>query len=146
MRSRSGYIITLCGWPIIWKSQLESHLSQSTTEAEYLALSSSLRVCLPLRDLILEIMNKVNAPKLNTLKLHTTVFEDNQSAYFLATNQRITTRTKYLLAKWHWFWDRYNNKEFTIVKCPTDQMTADYLTKAQPKAVFENNRELVQNW
>ena len=130
----------------MWKSQLESHLSQSTTEAEYLALSSSLRVFLPLRDLVLEILNKVTFPRLEDTRLHTTVFEDNQSAYFLATNQRITSRTKYLLAKWHWFWDAYNRNDFTIVKCPTDKMTADYLTKAQPRAVFEANRKMVQNW
>ena len=146
VRSRSGFIITLCGWPIIWKSQLESHLSQSTTEAEYLALSSSLQVFLPLRDLVQEMMNKLNSPALQDTRLHATVFEDNQSAHYLATNQKITSRTKYLLAKFHWFWDAYNRKEFTIVKCPTDKMTADYLTKAQPRAVFESNRMMVQGW
>ena len=92
------------------------------------------------------MIEQSNCKDLMDTRLHTTVFEDNQSTYLLATNQRITSRTKYLLAKWHWFWDAYNRKEFTIVKCPTDKMEADYLTKAQPKAVFENNRMLVQNW
>ena len=50
------------------------------------------------------------------------------------------------LAKWHWFWDEYNKGEFTIVKCPTDAQLSDYLTKAQPRAVFENNRKAVQGW
>ena len=74
------------------------------------------------------------------------MFEDNQSTYYLATNQRITSRTKCLLAKWHWFWDAYNQKAFTIVKCPTDKMKADYLTKSQPRTVFEANRLSTQGW
>ena len=146
VRSRTGYIVSLCGWPIIWKSQLQSHLSQSTLEAEYSSLSSALRVFLPLKDLINEVIIKINSPRLIDSQLHATAFEDNQSAYFLATNQRITSRTKYLLAKWHWFWDQYNQGMFTIVKCPTDKQLADYLTKPLPKVLFESNRKGIQGW
>ena len=146
VRSRTGYVICLSGWPIVWKSQLQSHLSQSTLEAEYTALSSALRVFLPLRKLGEEIIEKTKCRKFDDVQIHATVFEDNQSTYFLAKNQRITSRTKYLLAKWHWFWDSYNKGEFTIVKCPTDEQNADYLTKGQPRAVFERNRKAVQGW
>ena len=34
VKSRAGHIVRLGGWPIIWKSQLQSHISQSTLEAE----------------------------------------------------------------------------------------------------------------
>ena len=146
VRSRTGYIAMLCGWPIIWKSQLQTHLSQSTLEAEYSALSAALRVFLPLKKLIKEMVNKTNCAQLQNVQVHATVFEDNQSTYYLATNQRITSRTKYLLAKWHFFWDAYNRKEFAIVKCPTDQQYSDYLTKSQPRPVFERNRLQVQGW
>ena len=146
VKSRTGYIIILCGWPIIWKSHLQSHLSQSTLEAEYSALSSSLRTFIPLRWIIEEMIEMTDCQRLDDARLLATVFEDNQSTYFLATNQRITSRTKYLLAKWHWFWDAYNRNEFTIVKCPTDKQLSDFLTKSQPKAVFESNRHAVQGW
>ena len=136
----------LCGWPILWKSTLQTHLSQSTLEAEYSALSSALRVFLPLKKLIMEMIDRTKFKKLENIAVHATVFEDNQGTYFLVKNQRITSRTKYLLAKWHWFWDAYNNSEFSIVKCPTDEQYSDYLTKAQPKATFENNRRAVQGW
>ena len=137
VRSRTGYIAMLCGWPITWKSQLQSHLSQSTLEAEYSALSSALCVFLPLKRLIQEMIEKTKCKPLENTRVHATVFEDNQSTYFLATNQRITSRTKYLLAKWHWFWDCYNKGDFAIVKCPTDKQRSDYLTKAQTKVLFE---------
>ena len=39
VRSRTGYIVILGGWPIIWKSQLQQSATLSTTEAEYVALS-----------------------------------------------------------------------------------------------------------
>ena len=102
-RSRTGYIITLGGWPIVWKSQLQGHVSQSTLEAEYSALSSSLKTFLPLKRLIQEIIDNTDCERMKNVTLHSRVFEDNQSTYYLATNQRITSRTKYFLVKWHWF-------------------------------------------
>ena len=146
VRSRTGYLVMLCGWPIIWKSQLQTHVSQSTLEAEYSAMSAALRVFLPLKLLIKEIVDKTRCRPLRNAQLHSTVFQDNQSSYFLATNQRLTGRTRYLLAKWHWFWDAYNRQEFIIVKCPTTEMWADYLTKPLPRATFETNRGAVQGW
>ena len=111
----------LCGWPIIWKSFLQMHISQSTLEAEYSALSSALKVFLPLKELIKEMISKTECRPLEGIQVHATVFEDNQSTYYLATNQCITSRTRYLLAKWHWFWQSYNDGNFKIVKCPTDK-------------------------
>ena len=103
VRSRTGYIAMLCGWPIIWKSQLQRHLSQSTLEAEYFALLAALPVFLPLKKLIKEMVNNTNCTQLQNIQVHATVFEDIQSTYFLTTNQLITSCTKYLLAKWHFF-------------------------------------------
>ena len=59
----------------------------------------------------LSIVKKPNpgCKSLKESKVHATVFEDNQSTYFLATNQKITNRTKYLLSNWHWFRDLYNH-------------------------------------
>ena len=115
-------------------------------EAEYMALSSSLKTLLPLRRLILEILEETASTTLDQTAICTTVFEDNQSAYYLATNQRITNRTKFLLIKWHWFWDMYNKGEFTIVKCPTTEQAADYLTKPLSNNLFRQNRKMVQGW
>ena len=37
-KSRSGWIITFAGCPIIWKSKLQTHVATSTTMDEYIAL------------------------------------------------------------------------------------------------------------
>eukprot|EP00978_Attheya_sp_CCMP212_P020004 scaffold56790_cov72-Attheya_sp.AAC.1 len=42
-RSRSGYIVRYCCCPILWRSKLQTEVALSTTEAEYVALSQSLR-------------------------------------------------------------------------------------------------------
>ena len=149
VKSRTGYIILLGGWPIVWKSHIQTRISNSTLEAEYTALSSSLKTFLPLRLLVEEIINRTNCEQLEDVRVHATVFEDNQSTYLLATNQRITNRTRYLLTSYHWFWSLVDDPEtggFSIVKCPTTEMKADYLTKPLPKIAFEHNRELVQGW
>jgi len=145
VRSRTGYIVLLGGWPIIWKSQLQTHTSVSTLESEYVALSSALKVFLPLKWLIKEIIEETRCQDLEEVNLHSTVFEDNQSCFHLATNQQVTSRTRYLQASYHWFW-AHVGLEFSIVKCPTDQMSADYFTKPLPKLLFETNRWRVQGW
>jgi transposase InsO family protein len=145
-RSRAGWVILLCGCPLIWKSTLLQQITQSTTEAEYSALTGALRVFLPLKLMVEEMIVKTQSNQLEGAMVHATVFEDNQSAFYLATNQRITNRTRYFLAKWHWFWASYNEKMFDIVKCPTELMLADYFTKSLPKDSFERNRIGVQGW
>ena len=101
---------------------------------------------LPLKWLVQEVIDKTKCNPLENVKIHATVFEDNQGTCILAKDQRITTRTKHLLAKWHWFWDLHNQKEFELVKCPTKEMTADFLTKPLPRPAFEHNRKLVMGW
>jgi hypothetical protein len=144
VRSRTGYVMTLSSWPIIWKSQLQTHLSQSTLEAEYSALSFALKTYIPLRWLIEEAIKSIGHSPLENTTIQATVFEDNMGAYFLATNQRITNRTKYFLTKWHWFWE--HSKQFTIVKCATDLMNADFLTKSLSRDTFQANRKRVLGW
>ena len=144
-RSRTGYIVRLAGWPVIWKSKLQDSTTLSTTEAEYVALSDALKVFLPLKWLVKEMIGETGCPKLQDINFTTTVMEDNQSAFHLATNQQVTSRTRYLLSRYHWFWSHVN-KEFKLVKCPTDEMLADYLTKPMPRITFEENRQKVQGW
>ena len=41
--SRTGYIIKIKNCPILWASKLQSEISFTKTEAEYIALSQSMR-------------------------------------------------------------------------------------------------------
>jgi len=146
VRSRTGYIITLGGAPLLWKSQLQTEISLSTLEAEYSALSQCMRVVLPLRALIQHTLGVIEKPRTIPTTFKCIVFEDNMGAYYLATNQRITARTKYFLIKWHHFWDAVNRGDVQVVKVETGLQNADYLTKGLPQEVFQANRYRVQGW
>lgn len=143
-KSRTGYIVSICDCPTIWKSTLQTHISLSTLEAEYSALSFALKAFLPIKWLLEEIVDGLDLPMDIDATIQARAFEDNQGALILARDQRITNRTKYFLTKWHWFWQ--HAKEFTLLKIESIKQRADYLTKPLPRDPFENNRRLNQGW
>jgi hypothetical protein len=57
-KSRSGWIVFYAGCPVIWASKLHTRVALSTTEAEYIAMSQSLRDVLPIMFLVQEICKK----------------------------------------------------------------------------------------
>ena len=145
-KSRTGYIITLGGCPILWKSQLQTEISLSTLESEYSALSASMRTLLPLRDLLGEMVGAFMLPMDFKSTIRCRVFEDNNGALLLATKQRITNRTKYFQVKWHFFWYHVRNGDVEIHKIATTDQLADFLTKGLSREAFERIRKLAQGW
>ena len=69
-KSRSGWIITYVGCPIIWASKLHTHVATSTTMAEYIALSSALRDFIP----IMELMDELKDCGYEFISTETTVY------------------------------------------------------------------------
>ena len=151
-RSRYGYIITFGGVPLIWKSQLISEICLSTLHAEYVGLVNALRALIPIRCMVTGILDFLDLPSSTKPEIHCTVFEDNQGAYLLATNQKLSVRTKYFSVKHHFFWSYVYHAEknpdgwLVIVKCPTELMNADYLTKGLVRMILEANRLRLQGW
>jgi hypothetical protein len=54
---RTGCIIMYAGCPVTWFSRLQSLITLSTTESKYIALSTAMRECLPMRELFIELGN-----------------------------------------------------------------------------------------
>uniref|UniRef100_A0A2N9EER7 CCHC-type domain-containing protein n=1 Tax=Fagus sylvatica TaxID=28930 RepID=A0A2N9EER7_FAGSY len=77
-RSTTGYVFTLSGGPICWKSTLQSIVAMSTTEAEYMAVAEAAKEALWLKGLVKEL-------GLNQGGVH--MHCDSQSAIYLAKNQ-----------------------------------------------------------
>ena len=59
VKSRTGYLITFMGCPLLWRSKIQSLIALSTMEAEYIALSMSMRELIPIREIIKEIKSTV---------------------------------------------------------------------------------------
>ena len=53
--SRNVMVIMYANCPIFWRSSLQTEIALSTSEAEYIALSSALRQVLPLMTMVEEI-------------------------------------------------------------------------------------------
>ncbi len=77
VRSRTVHIIE---GPVAWKSRLQTDLATSTVEAEYSALSITLRVAIPLLDAVRYVVNGFAATRKVMTMFRTTVHGDNQGA------------------------------------------------------------------
>ncbi|KAK9047968.1 hypothetical protein SSX86_033070 [Deinandra increscens subsp. villosa] len=87
-RSRTGYLLTLGGAPISWKSKKQSVVSRSSTEAEYRAMAATVSEVLWVRWLLSELDVKQGEPTL--------LFCDNQAARHIANNPVFHERTKHV--------------------------------------------------
>ncbi len=142
-KSWLGYVITLGGVPLVWKSQLIQEICLSTTFAEYNSLSQALHVILPIHSLILELVKLLSVPQEIWVMIHARVFEDNNGAYLLAMTHHLTGCTRYFHVKYHHFWHSHDQGLFEILPIPTKYQCGDYMTKGMIHVPFEHNHLLV---
>jgi histone deacetylase 1/2 len=145
-RSRSGYIITYAGCPLIWSSKLQTTISMSSTEAEYVCLSEALRSVIPM----MELLKEAQACGFNAIggtpTIHCRAFEDNSGALELANNHKFRPRTKHLNVKYHHFRSYVRRSLITVSKVASANMVADILTKPLSEAVFCPLRDILMGW
>ncbi|MHA7927784.1 MAG: Ty1/Copia family ribonuclease HI, partial [Marinobacter sp.] len=146
VKSRSGFIISLGGCPLVWRSKLLTEIALSTLESEYAALSQAMRALIPIRRLILDAARRLKLPDTLVSTISAKVFEDNNGALQLATTQRITDRTKHFLLKYHFFWHHVRQGVINIAKIESALNVADYLTKGLDRTTFERLRKIIQGW
>jgi hypothetical protein len=120
--------------------------SLSTTEAEYIALSTALRE-------VIAVMNLIHELKANGFKVHTDtpkvrcrVFEDNKSCIEIATNHKTRPRTKHLSVRLHHFRSHVVDRTITIEHISTKEQIADMFTKPLPRAQFIKLRDSMMSW
>ncbi len=146
-RSRHGYIITYAGMPIIWKSQLQTEIALSSTEAEYTGLSYSLREAIPIMDLLTEMKQKGISISDKKAKVRIKVYEDNAGAIEIAREKKYRPRTKHLNCKLHHFRHRVEvTQEISVHKIDTKEQPADMLTKPLREEDFLRHRTVVMGW
>ena len=123
-RAISGYVYMVDGGAVSWSSKKQELVTLSTTEAEYVAMTHAAKEGLWLRTLFGEVFAPINKP--------TTIFGDNQSAIALATGGQYHPRTKHIDIRYHFIRYIIEAESIKLVYCPTDEQTADPLTKALP--------------
>jgi hypothetical protein len=130
----------------LWASQLQTEYALSTTEAEYIALSTALRNVLPLIRLVKEIKAKTKIPMNDTPTVYCTAFEDNAGAVELAKVPKIRPRTKHIKPKYHHFRKHVTNCEILVQQVKSQDQQADILTKNLPKELFLKFRMMICGW
>ena len=145
LMSRTGYVIMYAGCPVHWCSKLQTEIALSTTEAEYIALSQSLREVIPLIQLLKEI-NEVFPIHLPTPKIRCKVYEDNNSCISLATKQKFSPRTKHIALKYHHFRSHVNDGTIEVLPIDTKEQTADIFTKPLDESLFLYLRYKLCGW
>jgi histone deacetylase 1/2 len=147
LQSRKGCIITLGKSPVLWASKLQTEISLSTAEAEYIALSTGMRALLPLRRLIQEIAESLGVTRDEVSKV-SCVWEDNNAALTIANSPylNMTPRTKSIAVKYHWFRQHLIPGEIEVVRIDTKVQKADIFTKGLAKQEFESKRKMITGW
>ena len=147
MKSRTGFVLTLFGCPIICQSKLQKEVTLSSTAAEYVAFSMAMRELLPMRRLLQEIGTKLDLEVLKTSVIKSTVFEDNQGVISLVNVPKMSSRNKYLQLKYHFFREEIGESKGIVVEyVNTLEQKADIFTKGLPQKQFETIRLLLMGW
>ena len=133
-RSTSGYVFMLAGGAVSWQSRLQDCVTQSTTEAEYVAASEACKEAIWLGRLVADLGIKVEMPELHC---------DSQSAIQLAKNPVFHAKTKHIDVKYHFIREVLEDKQLQLVKVHTTDNPADLLTKGLPGESFVHCRELL---
>jgi hypothetical protein len=139
VKSRTGYVICVANCPVIWSSRLQHLIATSTTEAEYNALSDSMREVLPLQELLQVIATTVGYQAALATNFQTTVHEDNAACLKLANLSpgQFTPRTKFYAVKMHWFRSHLSDRCKVVKIDMTKSLSADK---------FEAIRKLLCGW
>ena len=128
IRSLTGYLFTLNGCIINWKTTLKSVVAFSTTEAEYTVAAEAIKEAIWLRGMVVELgyENK-----------QVLVHCDNHSAICLNKNHVHHEKTKHIDVKLHFLRLEVLKGVMKLVKIHTNDNLADILTKPISGAKFE---------
>ena len=142
-KSRLGWIVRFAGAPITWASKIQTIMTLSTTEAEYIALSTSLREVIPLMGMLKEAAEQ--GVQIDNLppKIHCTVFEDNSGALELTLLPKVRPRTKHINQSFHHFREYVEQHEIHIKATPMEEQMANILWKPLPEKSFVRHHQSI---
>ena len=128
-KSRTGFVITFAGCPILWTSKLQTQIALSTTEAEYISLSESLCSAIPLMNVITEIKSHGHDIVSKAPSIHCKAFEDNSGALEMARLPKMRPRTKHINVCYHHFREYVCKGIIKIFPIDTMEQVADRFMK-----------------
>ncbi|KAJ9553033.1 hypothetical protein OSB04_017078 [Centaurea solstitialis] len=136
-KSTSGGCQFLGARLVSWQCKKQTTVSQSTTEAEYIAAS---HCC----SQVLWIQNQMLDYGLSFLQ--TPIYIDNNSAISIVNNPIKHSKTKHMEIKYHFIRDCNEKKLIQVLKVDTDDQFADLFTKAFDVGSGKNDTRTFLNY
>jgi hypothetical protein len=132
--------------PVSWASKMQTEAALSSTESEYISLSTALRDVIPMIDFVQELVDaKFKFNNVNPL-IRCKAFEDNEGALEMARSPKFRPRTKHINNKYHHFHDSIESGKIQMHGIDTKEQQADILTKPLDETTFVYIRKLLMGW
>lgn len=134
-KSLTGYVFTLGGTAVSWRSTHQPVVALSTTEAEFMALIEAVKEAIWLKGIVKEFGIDQKSVK---------IYCDSQSAIHLSKHQAYHDRSKHIDIKYHFIRDVADRGEVKILKIRTEKNPADGFTKSLPTKKFGLCMDLIK--
>jgi hypothetical protein len=121
-RSITGLVFMFCGGPLAYKSKIQSTVSTSSTEAEFLAAVHAAKIA----KYLWSILSELGYPQVGP----TTLFEDNAAAILMVNASRPTPRARHIDIQHFALQEWKAANEMVLSHIPGVVNSADSLTKS----------------
>ena len=133
-RSMSGNVFLLNGAAVSWKTRRQPTVALSSAQAEYQALTESMKQVTHLRHLLKEI---------GLEQKPTVIAEDNTAAIHIAENPVTSGRSKHIEVQYHYVREVIESGNVCLEYVPTGEMVADALTKNLNAQLLKRHRQVM---
>ena len=127
-KSQTGYVFTMNGGAVVWKSKKQSTTAMSATESEYIAAAEAAMEAVWIRKFVSGL------GVVPTAKSPLDMYCDNTGAIIIANEPGVQKGARHFQRKFHYVREQVEQGEIKVLKVHTDDNLADPFTKALPKA------------
>ena len=132
-KSTSGFVFTLNGGAVSWKSSKQETTADSTTEAEYIAASDAAKEAVWIRKFVTEL------GVVPTIESPIPLYCDNSGAVAQAKEPRSHQKSKHIERRYHILREIVSRGDIIVQKIATEENVADPLTKAMTQKQLDRH-------
>jgi len=126
--------------------QLQTEIALSSTESEFIGLSTALRTTIPIMELVKELKSQGYDMVSTQPTVHCRIFEDNSGTLEIAKGPKMRPRTKHINVKFHHFRDYIDHGEITLHAIGTTDQPANMLTKPLAEPILRQHHHTIMGW
>ena len=134
IRSTTGYVFTLVGGHVCWKSIIQSLVAMSTTKTKYIVVAEASKEAVWLARLVKELGIEQGGVQLHC---------DSQSVINLAKNQVYHAKTKHIDVRFHKIRELMTSSQILLRQVHTPKNATDMLTKVVTTDKFKHCLDLL---